>query len=464
VLLFCGTMSQPKDNDIDDISSLRKEVISLREQQQKTNQLLLLFGKLLKKDGTSNKVGPNITSSSTNQVETKNNYTSGVAKNDDDSVDEAELEMLAYKNKAVQSATHDLEAQKKRGRIEVSKRKCRCSRVGFIEYEGQSSPLGNVGLCCSDRQSAGLLALNCILTPFLLIIHSIRIYLIPCLTSCLFQCCCAIGSKLCGKCWRYTDKQFPPNKKSLGPFEASSNQVVEWKRAHEIIEVMPATSRCDRVATQLFEDGVSPKDICQGSLGDCWLLSAIACLAEQRGAIERCFMERSYNPRGKYTLRLWDGMLQKWIKIHVDDTFPCSAGEDGKPLFTHPNGGEIWVMLLEKAFAKMSGSYANIEGGHVLWALEAMTGDNVLKYSLSKEKQTWSSYEMLHKRDNNGSGIGVRGCRFPSTGHTFDLDHMFVVLKKYSQNNCVLGAGSHGVDKTREEGRPDDEKGNPFIC
>ena len=210
MLLFCGTMSQPKDNDIDDISSLRKEVISLREQQQKTNQLLLLFGKLLKKDGASNKVGPNITSSSTNQVETKNNYTSGVAKNDDDSVDEAELEMLAYKNKAVQSATHDLEAQKKRGRIEVSKRKCRCSRVGFIEYEGQSSPLGNVGLCCSDRQSAGLLALNCILTPFLLIIHSIRIYLIPCLTSCLFQCCCAIGSKLCGKCWRYTDNPVRP--------------------------------------------------------------------------------------------------------------------------------------------------------------------------------------------------------------------------------------------------------------
>ena len=440
-------MSHPKTNpdDLNDISSLRKEVISLREQQKEQAKLLLLFGKLLNK--SNNKISTT-TSTSTSNNKTQNNYTTGETK------DEAELDLVASTNKSVQVATNDIESQKNKRLIEISQRKCRCSRVGFIEYEGQSSPLGNVGLCCSDKQSAGLLALNCLLTPFLLIIHSIRIYLIPCLTSCLFQCCCAIGSKLCGKCWRYTDKKFPPNDASLGAFEAKKDGDVDWKRAHEIIEVMPATSRCDRTAAQLFEDGVSPKDICQGALGDCWLLSAIACLAEQRGSIERCFLEHSYNPRGKYTLRLWDGLKQKWTYINVDDTFPCQAGEGGKPLFTHPNGGEIWVMLLEKAFAKMSGSYANIEGGHVLWALEAMTGDNVLKYSLSTEKKTWSSYELVHKRDNNGSGGGVRGCRFPSTGHTFDLDNMFVVLKKYSQSNCVLGAGSLGVDKTREEGRP----------
>ena len=445
------------DNNADtDIDSLRQEVSDLRNQQKQQAKLLLLFGKLLNKNNSSTKVASSYASSTTgdakDRTETKSSSSTPTPIKD-----EAEHDLVASSNKSVQAATQDLSKAQHKGRVQASERTCRMSKVGFIEFEGQASPLGSVGLCCSDKQSAGLLLVNCLLTPFLLIVHSIRIYLFPCLTSCLFQCCCALGSKLCGKCWRYKDKQFPPNDASLGNFEGKTNNKVDWKRAHEIIEVMPKTSRCDRTAAQLFEDGISPKDIAQGALGDCWLLSAIACLAEQRGSIERCFMEHSYNPRGKYTMKLWDGLLQKWMYIQVDDSFPCQEGEGGKPLFTHPNGGEIWVMLLEKAFAKMSGSYANIEGGHVLWALEAMTGDDVLKYSLSKEKTTWSSYELVHKK-KDATTSGVRGCRFPSTGHTFDNDNMFVVLKKYSQSNCVLGAGSLGVDNTRKEGRPEGEK------
>ena len=412
-----------------DIESLRDEVSDLRKQIKDQANILLLFGKLLnKKQKTDDDANDDI-----NIGETKD-----------------EEETIMTQSHSAKAVIKDIEKQQDNAATKAAQRKCRCSKVGFIEFEGSSSPLGSVGLCLSDKQSAGLLVLNCLLTPFLLMVHSIRIYFVPCLTSVVFQCCCTIGSHLCGKCWKYTDKQFPPNDASLGAFEAKKDGV-DWKRAHEIIEVMPKHSRCDRTAPQLFEDGISPSDIAQGALGDCWLLSAIACLSEKRGAIERCFVQHSYNPRGKYTLRLWDGLKNKWNYINVDDAFPCQPGEGGKPLFTHPNGGEIWVMLLEKAFAKMSGSYANIEGGHVLWALEAMTGDEVLKYSLAKDKKSWSSYELVHK--NKSDEEGVMGCRFPSTGHTFDNSNMFTVLKKYSSSNCVLGAGSLGVDNTRKEGK-----------
>jgi len=34
----------------------------------------------------------------------------------------------------------------------------------------------------------------------------------------------------------------------------------------------------------------------------------------------------------------------------------------GEPLFCQPNKQEIWVPILEKAWAKANGSYANIVG------------------------------------------------------------------------------------------------------
>jgi len=41
----------------------------------------------------------------------------------------------------------------------------------------------------------------------------------------------------------------------------------------------------------------------------------------------------------------------------------------------HPQGNELWVMVLEKAFAKFMGSYAATEGGYPLFAMRAITGN-----------------------------------------------------------------------------------------
>ncbi len=46
--------------------------------------------------------------------------------------------------------------------------------------------------------------------------------------------------------------------------------------------------------------------------------------------------------------------------VIVDDYLPT---KNGRPCYAHSKSGELWVLLLEKAWAKVHGSYARIEGG-----------------------------------------------------------------------------------------------------
>jgi hypothetical protein len=90
--------------------------------------------------------------------------------------------------------------------------------------------------------------------------------------------------------------------------------------------------------------------------GDCWLLSAFACLAEFEGAVKRSFVNTTYSVYGKYRVRLWCKLKRRWMVVEVDDQFPCKKGS-AKPMFADPHGTELWVLVLEKAFAKFVGTY-----------------------------------------------------------------------------------------------------------
>ncbi|GKC62054.1 calpain-type cysteine protease DEK1, partial [Tanacetum coccineum] len=63
----------------------------------------------------------------------------------------------------------------------------------------------------------------------------------------------------------------------------------------------------------------------------------------------------------------------EWVPVVIDDWVPCES--PGKPAFaTSKKGNELWVSLLEKAYAKLHGSYEALEGGLVQDALVDLTG------------------------------------------------------------------------------------------
>ncbi|KRX08451.1 hypothetical protein PPERSA_12932 [Pseudocohnilembus persalinus] len=116
---------------------------------------------------------------------------------------------------------------------------------------------------------------------------------------------------------------------------------------------------------------ISPRDIKQGNLGDCYFLSCLSSMAEKPERILKLFITKIYNKFGVYCVKLChNGKLKA---ITVDDKFPCHNKYSG-PAFSKANGNELWVLLLEKAYAKMYGSYSRIEGGYSQEAYFDLTG------------------------------------------------------------------------------------------
>lgn len=59
------------------------------------------------------------------------------------------------------------------------------------------------------------------------------------------------------------------------------------------------------------------------------------------------------------------------VQIIVDNYFPCRGKE---PCFSRANGKELWVLILEKAWAKIHGSYSRIIGGTAYHVLRDLLG------------------------------------------------------------------------------------------
>jgi len=65
-------------------------------------------------------------------------------------------------------------------------------------------------------------------------------------------------------------------------------------------------------------------------------------------------LSKKENAWGVYAGRIcWKGV---WTEVIIDDFFP--VGSDQKPYFSHGNAGESWVLIMEKVWAKLHGSYA----------------------------------------------------------------------------------------------------------
>ena len=92
-------------------------------------------------------------------------------------------------------------------------------------------------------------------------------------------------------------------------------------------------------------------------------------MAETPDRVFARFVTKEPNQAGIYLLSLFVNGTE--TPIIVDDYFPTKYG---RPAFARTKDGEIWAMLLEKAWAKMHGSYMRTEGGMCAHAVQHLMG------------------------------------------------------------------------------------------
>lgn len=168
-----------------------------------------------------------------------------------------------------------------------------------------------------------------------------------------------------------------------------------WLRPYEIT-----------TSPKFISEGYSRFDVVQGELGDCWLVAATANLTLNPKLFsmvvpdDQSFERNSYC--GLFRFRFWQ--FGRWVEVIVDDKLPT---RNGKLVFMHSNDpDEFWSPLLEKAYAKLHGSYDALRGGSTCEAMVDMTGGVTEFFDIQTEEAPPNLFNIILKGFHRGSLVG----------------------------------------------------------
>ncbi|XP_029316977.1 LOW QUALITY PROTEIN: calpain-9-like [Cottoperca gobio] len=235
---------------------------------------------------------------------------------------------------------------------------------------------------------------------------------------------------------RYVDDMFPPDTNSIGEGILKPTDVarVVWLRPAKIAPY-PA----------FVLDGVSRFDFCQGILGNCWFLASIGALTFQNDILCKVVpLDQTFEEKycGMFHFRFW--RFGRWVDVVIDDKLPTI---DGRLIFVQSKDkNEFWPALMEKAYAKVCGSYTDMNAGTPTEAMIDFTGGVHMCIQLSHSPA--NLWELMCRA---GQSKALMGCGTPQgktsansplpnglvQGHAYTVTGVKQVMSRGKQINMV---------------------------
>ncbi|KAG2374968.1 hypothetical protein C9374_010342 [Naegleria lovaniensis] len=223
----------------------------------------------------------------------------------------------------------------------------------------------------------------------------------------------------------FFDPNFPPGTKSLlGTGNLAEFQLpahiknletgIVWLRPHEIAGVTKPS---------LFVDGHDFGDVMQGALGNCWIMSGFSIVANYPHLMKKIILESKCDPSiGKYTFCFFKEGESK--QVVIDDLIPCDALSRSYLFSCSRDSNELWVPLLEKAYASLYGNYYALMGGHLKDSLVDLTGGIPFTCKVSSQniEEIWNLVCSLPKQNTDLTrckSIKLMGARSETSASDF---------------------------------------------
>ncbi|XP_045045239.2 calpain-14 [Desmodus rotundus] len=173
----------------------------------------------------------------------------------------------------------------------------------------------------------------------------------------------------------FEDSSFPATLSSIGsgPLLQKLPPRLQWRRPPEL-----------HSNPHFYSANARRLDLCQGLVGDCWFLAALQALTLHQDILSQVVpLNQSFTKNYAGIFQFWFWHFGKWVPVVIDDLLPVD--EAGQLVFVSSTCKNLfWGALLEKAYAKLCGSYEDLQRGQVSDAFLDFTGGVTITINLAE--------------------------------------------------------------------------------